>query len=568
MGTWEQQDAQEYLSTLLDKVETEISKATQNASKFCSLLSNVGEEADKEDNDTPSPALTNPFKGTLVHKMQCNVCGYSEGLDPEWFNWLTVPANTGLDVYNVDTDCFYEYLKPETLSGVHCLKCTLLKWQNWARLRLDDSTKLGQQMRDKLASIDKALEDEDFSEDTLLEKCRIAKKYWVTQEKTRMHAILRSPKSLAIHVNRSTNWGRKTYSQVWFPQYMDLSPYNVSRFQRSKENEEEQVEAWHMIGTNPSSEDIRYSADSSIVYALRAVIIHQGSHDSGHYVCYRRHQASGSTPYPQETVVQCAECNLPFLTTSEQLPKELKIQVEHETWWRISDADVSESSFENMRAMARNIFMLFYERVDVLPRVPQSYCLTCSPSDPQKQVSEEAATKDTVDTEMERFITDNPEFAEVLKRAFNTNPADSKSSITQAQIDSDGLDHRMLHKANAIESPSIQPNKGANIAGHYAPSQNQTPAVLWGILESANGTPALTASSSPPSVPSHGDRQSALSNEQNDVVRQTENSNTHDLAYAQTVQRRKANASLKSGSDSFRGGPSASDWMPLNILAH
>ena len=74
-------------------------------------------------------------------------------------------------------------------------------------------------------------------------------------------------------------------------------------------------------GTENETESLTSSA-SSLIYKLKAVIVHYGSHNFGHYICYRR-------------------CR-------------------HGLWWELSDQTVSQVEEEQV-LNAQGVFMLFYE---------------------------------------------------------------------------------------------------------------------------------------------------------------------------------------------------------------
>ena len=84
------------------------------------------------------------------------------------------------------------------------------------------------------------------------------------------------------------------------------------------------------------------------MFELRAVVTHFGRHENGHYVAYRRH----ASPSPSQ---------------SENVEKEQT----GEKWWRLSDDDVTAVD-ENYVLRQGGVFMLFYERVDVVPATPTS----------------------------------------------------------------------------------------------------------------------------------------------------------------------------------------------------
>ncbi|KAG0040518.1 hypothetical protein BGZ82_001844 [Podila clonocystis] len=77
--------------------------------------------------------------------------------------------------------------------------------------------------------------------------------------------------------------------------------------------------------------------DDRILYRLRAVVVHMGSHNSGHFVTYRR---LPSFPLPSEKISMVDE--------------------NKSKWWRISDEDVQIVTWDNVKNT--EAYMLFYEK--------------------------------------------------------------------------------------------------------------------------------------------------------------------------------------------------------------
>lgn len=78
-----------------------------------------------------------------------------------------------------------------------------------------------------------------------------------------------------------------------------------------------------LTNRNKQSHNRNEISPDSLIYLLKAVVVHYGSHNFGHYICYRR-------------------CR-------------------HNLWWRISDQNVGQVSEEQV-LNAQGVFMLFYEQ--------------------------------------------------------------------------------------------------------------------------------------------------------------------------------------------------------------
>lgn len=395
MSSWQQQDAQEYFSKVLDEVEKEVSRDVKNkpvdgglAKAVNYLLERPSNSAQSEDitrrpdstsmsqsqsstsklpsfkplpSEITSLMFRNPLEGLLAQRVGCMQCGFVEGLSMIPFNCLTVPLGRQW-MYDIRS-CLDDYTTLEPINGVECAKCTLLRNKEQLERLLsrptlppnggDRAPQLPDALRKaaetRLSAVDCALEDEDFSESTLLKKCQIPAKSRVTTTKSRQAVIARAPKSLVIHVNRSvfdefTGVQRKNYADVRFPKQLDLAPWCLGT-QTPRSDGQEEPEQWN---TDPAESMLRGDADpefegtsskGSRMYELRAAITHYGRHENGHYICYKQH------PYTPDNGVDMASS-----------PR-------RQRWWRLSDDEVSEVGEENVLAQG-GVFMLFYESVE------------------------------------------------------------------------------------------------------------------------------------------------------------------------------------------------------------
>lgn len=237
------------------------------------------------------------------------------------FNCLTVPLGSQF-AYDLE-ECLDEYTKSEDIEGVECRSCTLLHAQRKLR-QLELPAELRAQIAKRLKAIDKALEEDDFSDKTLKQECQISAKGFVSSTKTREAIVGRAPKSLAIHVNRSvfdemTGMQRKNYAHVRYPFELNLKPWMLQ------------------VGDTPAQ------------YRLSAVVTHYGRHENGHYICYRKH--------PRAEIVD-----------DSFEPDDDVYGAVKGGWWRLSDEDVSSVTEQDVLDQG-GVFMLFYERVE-LPSLP------------------------------------------------------------------------------------------------------------------------------------------------------------------------------------------------------
>ncbi|CAO3568865.1 unnamed protein product [Mortierella alpina] len=107
----------------------------------------------------------------------------------------------------------------------------------------------------------------------------------------------------------------------------------------------------HGRNPSPSGSTAREESDDDRVwYRLCAVVVHLGSHNSGHFVTYRRlSSVPTSTALPAES-----------LLSRNQRSQEEGDEVNKDLWWRISDEDVQIVEWNLVRAV--EAYMLFYEK--------------------------------------------------------------------------------------------------------------------------------------------------------------------------------------------------------------
>lgn len=379
MSTYQQQDAQEYFSKLVDGIEKEISRIAKDKQSKAGL-SNFGalkikppylphkrkvedikstnegfrarfSKLDQLPGELASILLKNPLEGLLAQRVGCLQCGFVEGLSLIPFNCLTVPLGKQW-MYDVRT-CLDDYTSLEHIRGVECTKCTLLMNRKELERLLRENcdrelaplmTEAQQSLcRDRFVAVNEALHADDFSDHTLLKKCNIPSKTRVSTTKTRQAVVARTPESLIIHINRSmfdesSGLQCKNFADVRFPQRLDLAPWSLGS-RTSSDARSPKMEDWSLDPSKSMlpSETEEPNSEAELMYDLQAIITHYGRHENGHYICYRKYRAS----------------------SVEEGALKLK---DADTWWRLSDDEVSEVSEETVLAQG-GVFMLFYEKI-------------------------------------------------------------------------------------------------------------------------------------------------------------------------------------------------------------
>ncbi|UKZ70367.1 uncharacterized protein TrAtP1_011353 [Trichoderma atroviride] len=416
MNTWTQQDAQEYYSKVLDDIEKGAALIAKNVTSATPLIGLEGgdyigreeystsEHSDDSGYQSQSPdsradskrAVRNPLEGLLAQRVACVQCGHSDGLSMIPFNCLTL--SLGLDKNHHDLyDRLDSYSKVEEIEGVECPKCTLLKAQRLLtklveRLEASGSKKeqLAEPLR-RLEAVQTALEEDDFTEETIKDGCKITAQSRVNVTKTKQMVIARPPQSLAIHVNRSvfdpsTFNMIKNSAPVNFPMTLDLGPWCLGSAESMKSTSEKHAgddqdseEEWQL---HPMSSmvagDLGESRLTGPIYELRAAVTHYGRHENGHYICYRKYPPSDSDDVndvdekhaisPKETTPKAATDSTgdddPADPNTEEGAKSNSHGNRDSFWWRLSDQNVSQVNEETVMSLSPGVFMLFYECVD------------------------------------------------------------------------------------------------------------------------------------------------------------------------------------------------------------
>jgi ubiquitin carboxyl-terminal hydrolase 1 len=363
MNSWQQQDAQEYYSKIMDSLENDVKAMLKDAivvedkglSGF-TVLESVKDMQDSgiflEKDDLMSKqglkqeAPSNPLEGLVAQRIGCLRCGYNEGLSLIPFNCLTVPL--GKESVVDIRDCLDSFSDLELIEGVQCGKCTLLSAEKSLKTIMNISNTTGsgenapkikqQALKIRLQAIRDALETSTFSDDMLSKTCHIPAKLRITSTKSRQAVMMRPPKCLVLHINRSlfdenTGMLSKNQAHVIFPATLDLGAWCIGGGHPVQPDGQEKLETWEMDPAKSMRLDCVESS-SRMQYQLRAAIIHQGRHENGHYICYRK------MPRPYS------------VCSSEEV---------NEQWWRLSDEQVWKVTQDDVLAQG-GVFMLFYEQ--------------------------------------------------------------------------------------------------------------------------------------------------------------------------------------------------------------
>ncbi|PLW49775.1 hypothetical protein PCASD_01609 [Puccinia coronata f. sp. avenae] len=344
----EQQDAQEFLVTVIDALEAEAKiLADQLLLEYQSTQSS-GLERDQFWIQAREICKI-PFRALMAHRIACGTCGFTSAIRHSFADHfsLNVPPKTTCRLES----CLQEYTKLEVLDDYICRKCSLIKTVERLTLQLgeiqqeskttNNKKKQTQLIKKKLAMLKAAIEEDPERE--LAPPITLERVASLTTTKQTMFA--RPPDSLTFHISRSTAYARgvsfKNHCQVTYPEHLTLDPY-CTTFDLSGD------------ATQPIS---RHRGSNDYRYRLSSVVVHFGSHSFGHYITYRR-APSPSTSGSNHTPLPKGD-----LEKEDRIPDGNGVGEGGDTctWYRISDENVQVSSIDD--ALRSNPFLLMYERV-------------------------------------------------------------------------------------------------------------------------------------------------------------------------------------------------------------
>lgn len=256
-----QQDAQEFLHMLLESIAAE-----QNNLPASVSIQQMSQSAERQGHAYKRL----PFEGALRTTSTCTSCHHELKAQVMPFLELTLlpPNKTQLSV----SDCIESTLSHEMIEDYNCIHCQLSAMESSGKV---DTT----QDRNKLAA------DPDY------ELPKSFPKSHVTLER-RVEVTL-YPQILILHINRSlfgTSYATRNGIHLTFEKELKLGP-----------------------------------SDGGVEYELKSLVTHQGSHERGHYISYRRLDG---------------------------------------TWYVISDENVRTTTLDQVLTLGGYTFLMFYEKID------------------------------------------------------------------------------------------------------------------------------------------------------------------------------------------------------------
>ncbi|KAJ1981386.1 ubiquitin-specific protease ubp1 [Dimargaris verticillata] len=409
--------------------------APQNESSFLtSQLDGTPEApgASLQQTSSPDTVPRSPFLGIGAQRISCMQCGYTAAIRHFTFDSLSLhlPLQQSCDI----RDCFREYTKLDTIEGFTCQRClvtdTLAQLDRTIEIETarsqpsSNSTTLDSQrpaqsphqrrhrrpasrpklstlqsQRNELAQALKANTIEHPAVDQLCQSlptllsANAAGSAPRPRFCTKQIMLARLPLVLCLHFSRSifhpSGQSVKNPCQIRFPERLDLSDFSTGghletrpQLPLSSVDERPSTAATatqsEVDATSNSGDQSSVGAASHHQYQLQAVLVHRGSHSSGHFITFRRSLASQEvdTAYYAQLLAPDAKnwlharLALPELTTnprSHQSSEPVRSSSTATTarpasyWYRISDESVQKVALAQVLA-AGDAYMLFYQR--------------------------------------------------------------------------------------------------------------------------------------------------------------------------------------------------------------
>lgn len=352
--------------------------------------------------------LVTPVDGVSAERIGCVSCGEVGGIRYSVLSGLSLNLPYDASNYNSFTlhQLLNEWSKPEMIDEVNCNRCGLLQTREFLSQSMQKSSneRLGADFKKRIGEIENELA-KDHIADEVFE--RLTTKSMIRKTtKTKQALLSRPPPLLCVHINRSV-FDPRTYmivknsKTVRFPVKLDLNPYiaepkDINMDARLPFRKQDSVAngAANDVESEENSESQEPTlgkallGNPDLLYNLKAVISHYGTHNYGHYICYRRLRG---------------------------------------TWWRISDESVYVVNEAEVLS-SQGTFMLFYEWDD---HVVENLA----------QLDEEELEKETVSAEVEKENTEE-----------SKNAGDLLLSLSDEENENDVMDELEIEDSNSHES--------------------------------------------------------------------------------------------------------------------
>ena len=252
-----QQDAQEFLQLVAERLSEEYHAGTKARRRFADLAEKDQSNLPKEERDDVESQDEDGFslEGKTETRVECEHCHFIPKAKPTSFVMLNlmVPQRASSTL----NDCFDAHFKREFIDDYKCDKCRLVHALELYRAQKGNARSEAERTRLQsfITMIEEALEDDP---ETLPDKLILPDIKHAPKRKISRHVeITKFPRVLVIHLSRSIydrySYSMKNSARVTFPERFPLG--GILRRRQ---------------------------------YKLLGVITHKGTHNSGHYETFRR----------------------------------------------------------------------------------------------------------------------------------------------------------------------------------------------------------------------------------------------------------------------------------------
>ncbi|KAJ1956993.1 ubiquitin-specific protease ubp1, partial [Dipsacomyces acuminosporus] len=308
------------------------------------------------------PPFSNPLLGMAASRIACVRCGYTAAIRHFTFDNLSLTVPRAKDT-TIEA-CLSMYTVIDHLDDFKCRYCTLTA--TLAKIR-SDMTKYKSEL-EKISSLPKKAKKLASAIARLEEQAKSVGDALATNPETDLKGIplaspppgvstkqtmvARTPKILVLHLSRSiflpTGDMIKNPARVRLQLLLDVSPFTTTG--HISKSASKPISGPDTSGGIFTSSALAAARRSNCLYRLSAVIVHAGTHHSGHFYAYRRAASSGSSDGQRSTSgdSECASDHSSLADPGQ--------------WFRISDIESVAVPLDTV-LNAGDAYMLFYERL-------------------------------------------------------------------------------------------------------------------------------------------------------------------------------------------------------------
>lgn len=314
-----QNDAHEFLQVLLEQLHVELSNSHKTSScKF-------------------------PFAGTIIESYKCLQCQHETAPKKSTFNIFEAPLP---QKYEIDLNDVLMRNSNEIIDNYKCMVCLIRSVITLERAHGFSGT--AESIKGKLLALEKKLPDITINEEFDIELqnyldtyCKYGFKNNVARRSIlKQCKFVNAPDIFVIHLSRST--------------------YNGMTFTRNgcKVHFGETLDAFETVACSTSSNEFT----KRVRYRLKSIVIHTGSHYSGHYQVLRRKPIIMKSKVSGDIVNTGTTIGEKKPTVMDSNFRRMKSTTIY-PFWLISDTNVKEKRISDIVNEQKSVYMLFYERI-------------------------------------------------------------------------------------------------------------------------------------------------------------------------------------------------------------